>query len=182
MSSEEADTQALQAIRIARTSLASGDVEKARRMAEKATRLSASASIAAHAAEILASLNNPRSSSASSAPRDERQRRSISPESSRAASDRAYTPEQAAEAKRICSMSNYYEILGVSRSATEKEIKNAYRKLALAFHPDKNAAPQSEEAFKKISKAYQTLSDERKRNVYNQSGERDESEIPQQRR
>lgn len=54
---------------------------------------------------------------------------------------------------------NYYEILGVSRSANADDIKKAYRKMALKYHPDKNSDPGSEEKFKEIAEAYDVLSD-----------------------
>ena len=56
--------------------------------------------------------------------------------------------EQIDAVKRIRKCKNYYEILGVTKSASETELKKAYRKLALAFHPDKNKAPGAGEAFK----------------------------------
>lgn len=55
--------------------------------------------------------------------------------------------------------SDYYGILGVSRNATDDDLKKAYKKLAIKFHPDKNHAPQASEAFKKVSKAYSCLTD-----------------------
>jgi len=65
---------------------------------------------------------------------------------------------------------DYYEILGVSRNATKEEIKNAYRKLALKYHPDRNKSPEAEERFKEISEAYAVLSDEEKRRQYDAFG------------
>lgn len=65
---------------------------------------------------------------------------------------------------------DYYEILGVSKSATESEIKSAYRKLALKFHPDKNKAADAEDKFKEINEAYQVLSSKDKRAQYDQFG------------
>ena len=65
---------------------------------------------------------------------------------------------------------DYYEILGVSRSASKDEIKNAYRALAMKYHPDKNKDASAEERFKEISEAYAVLSDDEKRSTYDQYG------------
>lgn len=65
---------------------------------------------------------------------------------------------------------DYYEILGLSKTATAAEIKSAYRKMALKFHPDKNKATDAEEKFKEINEAYQVLSDAKKRQAYDQFG------------
>ena len=66
---------------------------------------------------------------------------------------------------------DYYEILGVQRGATEQEIKSAYRKLALQFHPDRNPNnPDAEEKFKECSEAYAILADAEKREMYNRFG------------
>lgn len=65
---------------------------------------------------------------------------------------------------------DYYKVLGVGKSASDKEIKAAYRKLALAWHPDKNKSPQAVEKFKEITKAYEVLSDAKKRQTYDQFG------------
>jgi len=65
---------------------------------------------------------------------------------------------------------DYYEILGVDKSADKRDIKKAYRKLALKFHPDKNPSKDAEEKFKEISEAYAVLSDDQKRQMYDQYG------------
>ncbi len=65
---------------------------------------------------------------------------------------------------------DYYEILGMPRTATADEIKSAYRKLALQFHPDRNKDAGAEEKFKEISEAYAVLSDKDKRAMYDQYG------------
>ena len=63
---------------------------------------------------------------------------------------------------------DYYEVLGVSRAADGKELKRAYRQLARKYHPDVNKDAGAEETFKEISNAYEVLSDDQKRQIYDQ--------------
>ena len=65
---------------------------------------------------------------------------------------------------------HYYEILGVSRKASQDEIKKAFRKYALKYHPDRNKSSEAQEKFKEINEAYQVLSDPEKRSIYDQYG------------
>ena len=66
---------------------------------------------------------------------------------------------------------DYYKILGISKGASEDDVRKAYRKMALKFHPDKNKSAGAEEKFKEIAEAYEVLSDKRKRDIYDKYGE-----------
>lgn len=65
---------------------------------------------------------------------------------------------------------DYYEVLGVERSANEQDLKKAFRKLAMEFHPDRNPSPEAAERFKEINAAYEVLSDADRRAVYDRYG------------
>ncbi|HET7427544.1 MAG TPA: molecular chaperone DnaJ [Gemmatimonadales bacterium] len=67
-------------------------------------------------------------------------------------------------------MSEFYTLLGVARDASEADIKKAYRKLAMEFHPDRNPAPEAEAKFKEITEAYEVLRDPQKRATYDRYG------------
>lgn len=66
---------------------------------------------------------------------------------------------------------DFYKILGIQKGANDDEIKKAYRKLALKYHPDKNKSAGAEERFKEIAEAYEVLSDKKKRDIYDKYGE-----------
>lgn len=76
----------------------------------------------------------------------------------------------------IDSKRDYYEVLGVNRAATRDQIKQAYRQLALKYHPDRNKEPHAEKMFKEIAEAYAVLSDDVKRREYDATGHRGVSE------
>lgn len=69
---------------------------------------------------------------------------------------------------------DFYKVLGVSPESNEDEIKKAYRKMALKFHPDKNSDADAEDRFKEIAEAYEILTDPKKRSIYDQFGEEGE--------
>ena len=67
-------------------------------------------------------------------------------------------------------MSEFYALLGISRDASEADVKKAYRKLAMEYHPDRNSSPEAEARFKEITEAYEVLRDPQKRSVYDRYG------------
>lgn len=70
-------------------------------------------------------------------------------------------------------MKDFYDILGVPRNANESEIKKAYRKMSLEYHPDKNSSPSASSKFQEINEAYETLGDVQKRKQYDMFGNSD---------
>lgn len=65
---------------------------------------------------------------------------------------------------------DYYDLLGVPAEVDDTQLKKAYRKMAMKYHPDKNTSPDAEEKFKEINKAYQILSDPNLRTIYDKNG------------
>mmetsp|Transcript_40613 Transcript_40613/g.98091 ORF Transcript_40613/g.98091 Transcript_40613/m.98091 type:complete len:424 (-) Transcript_40613:155-1426(-) len=118
--------------------------------------------------------SGPATASTSSTPRTESAPSSESEGNSR----RGYTPQQVEIVEKVLKARQggrgaHYRVLGVSENASEADLKKAYRKLALKLHPDKNSAPQADEAFKAVGLAYGTLSDSQKRTIYDRYGDED---------
>ncbi|XP_062319384.1 dnaJ homolog subfamily B member 12a [Osmerus eperlanus] len=169
--------EAERCIKIALNALSKNQPDKSRRFLEKAQRLFPTD----QAKNILESLTqNGKPPNENSTPMNgdssgvrNRSHGNDSHASGENATDAAkpYTADQLDAVKKIKSCKNYYEILGVEKDAAEEDLKKAYRKLALKFHPDKNHAPGATEAFKAIGNAYAVLSNTEKRKQYDQYGE-----------
>jgi len=165
--SDEAIASARECIRIARDHRSS-DIQKAIKFLKK----SISIHKTSEATELLAEYERiyveenvkPRPQPKSAAPPQPPRRRN-------SADRKDYTPEQRELAARIKGLKDFYEILGLAKNASAEEIKRAYKKLAMKLHPDKNSAPEAEEAFKKVNAAYQCLTDESKRRNYDEFGD-----------
>jgi len=84
----------------------------------------------------------------------------------------ASNTESPSSPRSTTSNQNYYDLLGISQTATEEEIKRAYRKAALRLHPDKNPDPEAATQFQAVDKAYKVLIDPKLRSTYDQLGPR----------
>ncbi|CAA7058846.1 unnamed protein product [Microthlaspi erraticum] len=157
---------ALRCLRIAGDAIASGDKERALKFIRMAKRLNPTLS----ADEITSACENPDSVSRNP---------SLSENLNKADGEKSnekkqYTEENVELVMNIKRNNDYYKILGLEKNCSVEEIRKAYRKLSLKVHPDKNKAPGSEEAFKKVSKAFTCLSDGDSRSQYDQVGFVDE--------
>lgn len=88
-----------------------------------------------------------------------------------------YTADQLTHVQRIKKCKDYYEVLQVTKEATDTDIKKSYKKLALVLHPDKNRAPGSAEAFKAVGNAVAILTDAEKRKAYDLYGSDEQQHI-----
>jgi DnaJ homolog subfamily B member 12 len=171
---------------LAEAALRSGDRAKASRLANKALRMNPSDAATAKLIELLsssspsASPNNRngkrtpsarRRSKSSSARNNDENGSSNNNAKPSSSNEKSYTPAQKSLVDKILKSGNLYDIIGVSsQDAVDEDcLKKAYKKMALQLHPDKCNAPGAEEAFKKVSHAFQVLSDPQKRQRYEAS-------------
>nr|XP_043627040.1 chaperone protein dnaJ 49-like [Erigeron canadensis] len=168
--------EALRCLKIGKDALGLGDQTRARKFISKAQRLDPSLNID----DLLSSLesentqNESGSGSGSTSGLSKQAEngsgvRRRAPETGSSGSG-GYTQEQVMIVSEIKRKKDYYEILGLEKTCSVEDVRKAYRKLSLKVHPDKNKAPGSEEAFKKVSKAFQCLSVEENRKQYDLVG------------
>lgn len=170
-------------IEIGMTAMRLGSLDKAAKMFEKAQRLFPSKQAEDLLSEVErrrqqaehSSADSPSSEEAGSGQARRRRKEASEPQEPQ----KTFTDEQVTMVNRVIKCKDFYEVLGVSKESSDAQIKKAYKKLALQLHPDKNAAPGSVEAFKKVGKAVAVLTDAEKRKHYDLYGP---EEAVQQRR
>ncbi|KAI8319128.1 DnaJ-domain-containing protein [Martensiomyces pterosporus] len=168
--------EAERALEIAQRKWQSGDKAAALKLARKSNSLYPTASASELIKKFESSSAEPSNTPPPTTPSADSGLRNRSTKTNEQASSdkeegRAYTQDQVQAVKKVMSVRNdYYRILGVEKTASAAEIKKAYRKSALAFHPDKNTAPGADEAFKLVAHAFTVLSDEDKRAHYDRFG------------
>lgn len=166
---------ALKCLNIARKAREDGNLEKARKFAEKAKQLYPCAEVD-NLLRTVQSVGGSSSRTSSAQPQAGPSLRSRATGRTATSSSKedTGTPAQQDLVKKIKgAKGDYYGVLSIPRSASDEDIKKAYRKLALKLHPDKCRAPGAEEAFKEVSKAFSCLTDPQKRAFYDRTGHED---------
>ncbi|XP_053695124.1 dnaJ homolog subfamily B member 14-like [Sabethes cyaneus] len=156
-------------IEIAVAAFRAGNVEKAQKFLEKSQRLYPTK----EAEELLRRVRNVGSTRTGGTEESTARRRTLNKDGEKSQEPKLnvdYTPEQLEAVRRIKRCKDYYEVLDVTKEATDSDIKKAYKKLALQLHPDKNKAPGAVEAFKNLGNAVAVLTDTRKRKEYDLFG------------
>ncbi|KAE8714206.1 hypothetical protein F3Y22_tig00110198pilonHSYRG00010 [Hibiscus syriacus] len=173
--------EALRCFRIAEEAIASGNKQRALKFIKIAQRLNRTSSVD----KLLDACENLDSGSSLVSSVDEK---CVSNDTNKGGSsklregfdgERSFTQEHVQLIRQIKSNQDYYSILGVEKTCSVDEIRRAYKKLSLKFHPDKNQAPGSEEGFKKVCKVFKCLSDDDSRRQYNRVGLVDDFEFNQ---
>eukprot|EP01069_Polyplicarium_translucidae_P002262 Polyplicarium_translucidae@DN1973_c0_g1_i3.p1 len=157
--------------------LRSGNNHKAQRLIEKSHRMFPTEETAKLLEHLMTSDSDAAATTSSEArPARNENRHPSHTEQESPPTEPAYTQEQYDLCTRVLKEKDYYAVLNVERNASEDVLKRAYKKMALQLHPDKNFAPHSEEAFKKVARVFQRLSDSSKRAIYDRCG--DEEDAP----
>ncbi|KAH8344197.1 hypothetical protein KR084_007925 [Drosophila pseudotakahashii] len=164
--------EAQRCIDFAVQALAEGKIEKAEKFLLKAEKLFPTDNAKKLLAQVKSTpgsgSNGKSRPAAASDEKDSGPRKRVNSDSRSNAPD--YTNDQLEAVRKVKKCKDYYEVLGVSKTATDSEIKKAYKKLALQLHPDKNKAPGSVEAFKALGNAAGVLTDAEKRKNYDLYG------------
>lgn len=173
--------EAIKCVSIAREAIAAGNKTRALKFIKIAQRLNHNLSVD----DLLAACENLDSAAAGPSENGHHADRGQTGDKSRKAEDRSgaeknYTEEHVQLIRQINKHKDYYAVLGLEKTCSSEEVKKAYRKLSLKVHPDKNKAPGSEEAFKKVCKAFKCLSEEDSRRHYDQTGFADAQEYNEQ--
>lgn len=167
MTMEGNKDEANRCIDIAITALTEGKIEKAEKFLNKAEKLYPSQRAKDVLAKVKSFPTNARKNSTADSQAEGVRKRKLS--DSRP-TEPDYTNDQLEAVKKIKKCKDYYQVLGVTKEATDSEIKKAYKKLALQLHPDKNKAPGAVEAFKAVGNAAAVLTDVEKRKAYDLHG------------
>lgn len=159
-------------VRIAQNAASSGDYEKAIKFLNKAHKLYPSEQITKLINEYTELKSSQHSNASERNPNDAYSRSppTSTNDDSTPNNTRQRNTEQSEAVRKIKNCKDYYEMLGVPKTASDSDLKKAYRKLALQFHPDKNKAAGATDAFKAIGKAFSVLSDAQKRKQYDNYG------------